>query len=494
MSDPNKQKSLKVNATLNLIKTLMSLLFPLITFPYTSRIIGPVYIGKVNFASSIVNYFAMIAALGIAGHATRETAKVRDNPDQLARVTAEIFRINFFSVLLAYFLFFIAFFFVPKLNEYRILLLIYSTSILFGLFGMDWINNAMEDFAYITTRTIIFQIISLVLLFVFVHKKEDYIFYAAISVISSCGANFLNFLHVRKYISFKFFLKKLHIKQHIKPIMILFAMAVATQVYTIVDNSMIGFMKDDYNVGLYSAATKINRIVLSLVTAATTILSPRLVYYLHNRGFSEFKTLAYKGFDTLLLIAIPCAIGLNIVSENATLLLSGENFYEAVPVMKIMNPIIVITGLSGYIGSQIFLPLNKEKWTLISVIVGVFVNISFNAVLIPLYGAKGAAIGSLCSEAAVFLIDFILLTKLINIFQILKKAFIYTLNSAITAIPAIFFTNICENRILSLFTAIVSSVAVYLILLIIEKNELLLNTIDSVNKRLFRILQNKVHK
>ena len=486
MSEPVKQKSLKVNATLNLIKTLMSLIFPLITFPYTSRIIGPVYIGKVNFASSIVNYFAMIAALGIAGHATRETSKVRDNPDQLARVTAEIFRINLFSVLLAYVLFFVAFFFVHKLHEYRTLLLVYSTSMLFGLIGMDWINNAMEDFAYITKRTIIFQIISLVLLFVFVHKKEDYIFYAAISVISSCGANLLNFLHIRKYISFKYFLKKLKIRQHIKPIMILFAMAVATQVYTIVDNSMIGFMKDDYNVGLYSAATKINRIVLSMVTAVITILSPRLVYYLNNRGIEEFKTLAYKGFDTLLLIAIPCTIGLNIVSENITLLLSGKNFYEAIPVMRIMNPIIVITGISGYIGAQIFLPLNKEKWTLISVIIGVIVNISFNAILIPFYGAKGAAIGSLCSELAVFIIDFILLAKVINIVPILKKAVLYTVNSIISVIPAIFFTYFCKNRILSLFAAVLSAIAVYFILLLVEKNEILLVTVKSIKTKIFK--------
>lgn len=486
MSESIKQKSLKVNAILNLIKTLMSLIFPLITFPYTSRIIGPIYIGKVNFASSIVNYFAMIAALGITGHATRETSKVRDNPDQLAKVTAEIFRINLFSVLLAYFLFFIAFFFVPKLHEYRLLLLIYSTSMLFGLFGMDWINNAMEDFAYITTRTIIFQIISLALLFLFVHNKEDFVFYAAISVISSCGANLLNFFHIRRYISFKYFFKKLKIKQHIKPIMVIFAMAVATQVYTIVDNSMIGFMKDDYNVGLYSAATKINRIVLSLVTAGTTILSPRLVYYLNNRGIEEFKTLAFKGFDTLLLIAIPCAIGLNIVSENLTLLLSGKSFYEAVPVMKIMNPIIIITGLSGYIGSQIFLPLNKEKWTLISVIIGVAVNISLNAVLIPLYGAKGAAIGSLCSELAVFIIDFILLAKVINIFPILKKAVLYTFNSLITAIPAIFFTHCCEDRIISLFAAVMSAVTVYILLLLVEKNELLINTIRSMKNKIVK--------
>ena len=484
MTQINKQKSLKVNATLSLIKTLMSLIFPLITFPYTSRIIGPVFIGKVNFASSIVQYFAMISALGIAGHATREIAKIRDDSDQLARKTAEFFRINFFSMLFAYALFFISLFLIPKFYEYRLLLIIFSSTMILNLIGMDWINNAMEDFAYITTRTIIFQFVSLALLFIFVHSQEDYVFYAAISVISSAGANILNFIHIKKYISFKYFFSKLNLKQHLKPILILFSMAVATKVYTIVDNSMIGFLKDDYNVGLYSAATKINRIVLSVVTAVTAILLPRLSYYIKNKGFEEFKTLAFKGFDLLLLISLPCAVGLNIVSENATLLLSGKGFYEAIPVMKIMNPMIVITGISGFIGSQIFLPLNKEKWTLISVVCGVVINITLNFILIPVYGAKGAAIGTLCSEFSVFIIDFILLSKVLNPLKIVRNFCIYSFNAVVMAFPVFFLTKYIENRILSFSSAILSGIVIYFSLLIIEKNVYILNTFSSITRRI----------
>lgn len=461
----------------------MSLIFPLITFPYTSRVIGPIYIGKVNFASAIVQYFVTLAAFGISAHATREISKVRDNPDELSRKTAELFRINCFTTIFAYSLFLIAFFSIPKFSEYRLLLLIYSTSILLTPFGMDWVNNAMEDFAYITTRTILFQIISLILLFTFVHTKEDYLFYAAISVISSTGANILNFIHIRKHISYRYFFKKLTIRQHFKPILILFAMSVATQVYTIVDNSMIGFLSDDYNVGLYSAATKINKIVLSVVTAGTTILLPRLAYYLKNKGMEDFKKLALKGFDVLLLIAIPCTLGLNLVSENATLLLSGKGFYEAIPVMKIMNPVIIITGLSGFIGSQIFLPLNKEKWTLFSVIAGVLVNITLNMLLIPYYGAKGAAIGTMASESTVLIINLILLSKFFNLGTLLKKFLVYSANSIIMAIPVLLCTLYFENRLLSLSTAVLSGIAIYLLLLLVEKNPMLYTVLASVKNK-----------
>lgn len=484
MAQNFKQKSLKINATLSLIKTLMSLIFPLITFPYTSRVIGPIFIGKINFASSIIQYFVTIAACGITGHAIREVAKVRDNFDELSKKTAELFRINFLTMLFAYTLFLISLFCVSKFSEYRLLLLIYSTNIVLNPFGMDWVNNAMEDFGYITTRTILFQILSLVLLFSFVHSKDDYVFYAAISVISTSGANILNFIHVSKHISYKYFFKKLNISQHFKPILILFAMSIATKVYTIIDNSMIGFLRDDYNVGLYSAATKINKIALSVVTAGTTILLPRLSYYLKNKGFEEFIKLTYKGFDILLLISIPCAVGLNIVSENATLLLSGKGFYEAIPVMKIMNLMIVITGLSGFIGSQIFIPLNKEKWTLISVLVGVIVNISLNTKFIPLLGAKGAAFGTLISESSVLLINFILLTRTLNIVPIFKKFIIYSFNSAFMAIPVLFFTRYFEDRIIAFITAIISGIFVYMLLLLLEKNELLLSVLNSLKNKI----------
>lgn len=478
------QKSLKVNAILSLIKTFTSLIFPLITFPYTSRIIGPIYIGKVNFASSVVQYFTLLAALGISSHATREIAKIRDDYELLCKKTAEFFRINFFSMIIAYSAFLIALFFVPKFSEYRTLLLILSVTIILNPFGMDWINNALEDFSYITLRTIFCQILSLVLLFTTVHSQEDYLKYAAINVISTAGANILNFLHVRKFISYKYFFSRLNIRQHLKPIFILFAMSLATQVYSLVDNTMIGFLKDDYNVGLYSAATKINKIVISVVTAGTGILLPRLSYYIKNVGFYKFKELAYKGLDIILLIAIPCVFGLYIASENVVLIFSGKTFYEAIPVMKIMCPIIILTSMSGFVGSQIFLTLNKEKFTLFSVITGTIVNITLNAILIPHYGAKGASIGTVCSESIVFLIELILLSKTMSLLPILKNFLLYFSNSFIMAIPVFIITRYVTNMYLNIICAILSGIIVYFILLLVEQNKMIISILSSIKNKL----------
>ena len=192
-----KNKSLKKNAALNMVKTIMGLIFPLITFPYASRILQPSGLGKVNFAHSIISYFSMIAALGINTYAVREAAKLREDKAALTKFVKEILTINMTSTVIAYLLLSFTILFVPYFSEYRVLLVVCSGTILFTTLGMDWLYTALEEFSYITIRSILFQFLSLILLFVFVHTQEDYLKYASISVISSVGSNICNFIHAR---------------------------------------------------------------------------------------------------------------------------------------------------------------------------------------------------------------------------------------------------------------------------------------------------------
>ena len=170
-----ENKSLKKNAALNMIKTFIGLIFPLITFPYASRILQPTGLGKVNFAHSIISYFSMLAALGINTYAVREAAKLREDKTALTRFVKEIITINMISTIVAYVLLTISILFIPYFSDYKTLLVVCSGTILFTTLGMDWLYTALEEFSYITIRSILFQLLSMVLLFVFVHKQEDYL-------------------------------------------------------------------------------------------------------------------------------------------------------------------------------------------------------------------------------------------------------------------------------------------------------------------------------
>lgn len=217
-----KNKSIKINAFLNTIRSLMTVIFPLITFPYVSRVLSVDGIGKYNFSSSVVSYFLLIAGLGINTYAVREGAKYRDNKEVMTRFIDEIFTINVCSSVIAYLLLFLCLIFSTKLQLYFVCILIYSIQIGFSVIGVEWLFTIYEDFMYITIRSIVFQVISLLLLFLFVRNANDYLNYAAITVFSSVGSNFLNFIKAREQFRFKL-IRNFNWKKHMKPILILFA-------------------------------------------------------------------------------------------------------------------------------------------------------------------------------------------------------------------------------------------------------------------------------
>ena len=145
-----EQKSLKLNMILNAVKGLLGILFPLITFPYISKVLGVENIGKYNFAYSIINYFVLIAGLGIATYAVREGAYIRGDLQKLQRFSDEIFSLNIVSTVFSYLLLIVVVYITPKMQEYKILLFILSLQIMFKALGVEWIYSIYEDYTYIT--------------------------------------------------------------------------------------------------------------------------------------------------------------------------------------------------------------------------------------------------------------------------------------------------------------------------------------------------------
>ena len=477
-----KNKSLKKNAALNMVKTIMGLIFPLITFPYASRILQPSGLGKVNFAHSIISYFSMIAALGINTYAVREAAKLREDKAALTKFVKEILTINMTSTVIAYLLLSFTILFVPYFSEYRVLLVVCSGTILFTTLGMDWLYTALEEFSYITIRSILFQFLSLILLFVFVHTQEDYLKYASISVISSVGSNICNFIHARKYISITEKIKKT-LCHHLKPIFTLFAMSVAVSIYTALDTTMLGFIAGDEQVGFYTAATKINKIVLAVITAASAVLLPRLSYYISQHENEQFFNLSAKALNLIILLSLPCAVGLNLVARPVILLLSGVSYESAIPVMQIMNPIIVAISLSGLIGIQIFMPLGKEKLTLVSVILGAVINFTLNLILIPKHGALGAGVATICAESSVTLFQLILARKYFEWKRIVPHVIQCIFACIIMTLCILFLEKIQMNMILQLVLTVIIGAFVYGTVLIVFHNKFILSIIKGTLKR-----------
>ena len=398
---------------MNAVLTMSQFIFPLITFPYISRILLPDGTGKVSFATSVVSYFAMFAQLGIPTYGIRACAKIRDNKEKLTRTVQELFIINLLMSVIVYVVLLSLITLVPRFQQERSLFLIVSLTILFNAIGMEWFYKALEQYTYITVRSIIFKVIALVAMFVLIHKKSDYVIYGGISIFASSASNILNFLHAGKYVSLRP-VGNYNFKQHFKAVTIFFAMSCATTVYTHLDTVMLGFMASDIDVGYYNAAVKIKTILVSIVTSLGVVLLPRASYYVENYMMDEFYKITKKAINFVLLVATPLMVYFILFAKEGIMFLSGGAYDGSIIPMQIIMPTLLLIGLTNIMGIQILVPLGREKTVLYSEIAGVIVDVILNIFLIPRYVSAGAAIGTLAAEIAVFLVQCIALRDTIK--------------------------------------------------------------------------------
>ncbi|NLT09444.1 MAG: flippase [Ruminococcus sp.] len=411
-ADPKKPKSIKLNFIMNTILTMSSFIFPLITFPYVSRVLGPAGTGKVQFALSFISYFTLVAHLGIPTYGIRACASVRDDRKKLSKTVHELLIINLIMSLLSYIAFFIIIFTVPKLQDDRLLYIIVSFNILLTSIGMEWLYKALEQYTYITIRSIIFKFIALIAMFALIKEKNDYVIYGGISIFAGVASNIFNFIHVHKFVDLKP-MKGYNIKRHLNAVGIFFAMSCATTIYTHLDTVMLKFcdVTTDTDVGYYGAATKIKTILVSVVTSLGTVLLPRVSYYVKNGQTEEFRRISKKALNFVILLASPLTIYFIMYASQGIRFLSGEGYSGAIVPMQIIMPTLLLIGLSNILGIQILVPLGKEKIVLYSEIAGAVVNMILNAILIPVMKSSGAAIGTLVAEFVVLLVQYIYIRK-----------------------------------------------------------------------------------
>lgn len=408
----SEKQSLKLNFIMNAILTMSSFLFPLISFPYVSRILGPEGTGRVDFATSLIAYFLMFAQLGIPTYGVRACAKVRDDKRLLTKTAQELLIINLVMSAISYVVLALALIFVPVLREDRVLYIVVSLTIIFNTIGMEWLYKALEQYTYITIRSILFKFVSLAAMFMLVREKDDYVIYGGITILASSASYLMNFVHARKYISLRP-VGGYEFAPHLKAVMVFFAMACATTVYTNLDKVMLGVMisPDSVYVGYYGAAARIKSILVSIVTSLGTVLLPRASYYVQHGQMDEFRKISRKALNFVVVAATPLMLYFIFFARQGILLLSGEDYLGAVVPMQLIMPTLLFIGLTNILGIQILVPTGREKVVLYSVIVGAATDVVCNLLLIPRYAAAGAALSNMIAEAAVLVFQIVALRR-----------------------------------------------------------------------------------
>lgn len=474
--------SIKRNAALNVIRTMLSIVFPLITFPYASRVLLPEGIGRVQFASGIISYFVMLAGLGIGTYGIREVAKKRDDVISLSKVTKELFFLNLIPTVIAYVLLGIALVAIPKFSEYRSLMLVYSATILFTTLGIEWLYSGLEQYAYITVRQFAFQVLSLAAMFLLVRTDADCEKYAAISVCANVGANICNLVHSRKCIRWQF-PARLELLRHIKPVFILFGMRVAVSLYVTLDTTLLGFLCGDEQVGYYECANKMSRVVVSLITSVIAVMLPRLSYFAEKKDDHAFNALVTRSFYVMFLFAIPLSVGLCMLSGNIVLLISGNRFLPAVPSMRALSFLVVAIPLSSFISNQIFLPMGKEKLSLYAMLIGAGLNLGLSVILIHRFGAFGAALASMVVETCIAFFSLVAAMRM-RLFSVpVAPLFKYGAATAVMSavVLALNHTGLC--LVPRTLISVISGMMVYALMLFVMREKTFFAFVLSIQRR-----------
>ncbi len=395
--------SIKTNAFLNMIRVALGVLFPLITYPYATRVLGVDNIGKVQFGLSIISYFSLLAALGVSTYGTRQGAALRNNQQKFSIFVNELFSINIISTIVSYIILIVLMIIPSQLSNYKTLIFIQSLTVIFNTLGVDWIYTAKEDFLYITIRTIFTQILSIILLFILIKKPDDYYMYAAITTIATAGSSIFNFIHARKYCKIHF-TTKINFKQHIKPLLALFGSTMAVQIYVNSDIVMLGLMRGDLSVGLYSVPVKIYTIIKSILNATIAVSIPRFSYYVSQKNISKLKQLSSKIINISLIMILPCALLLFLLSKPIIHIISGASYVDGAASLRILSFALPFAIASNFLGNAILVSHKLEKKFLIATVFGASLNILLNLIFIPLWAQNGAAITTVIAEIGVMAI------------------------------------------------------------------------------------------
>lgn len=490
----SKPKSLKKNFIMNAILTMSSFIFPMITFPYVSRILLAEGTGKVQFATSLISYFTMFSQLGVPTYGIRAVAGVRDDKEKLSRTVQELLILRAFTTALAYAAFFVILFTVPRLRSDRVLYLIMSANTFLSFIGMEWLYKGLEHYSYITIRQLIVKFLSLILMFALVHQKSDYVIYGAIAVFAGAASNIFNFIHARRYISFKP-TGGYNIRQHIRPVLVFFAMSCATMIYTHLDTVMLGFMTTDTDVGYYGAAVKIKTLLVAIVTSLGTVLLPRASYYVKQGRMEEFRSVTSRALRFAILLSAPMSLYFMIYARYGIRLLSGNGYDGAIMPMIIIMPTLLLIGMSNITGMQILVPTGREKVVLYSEVAGALVDVVINAALIPSMKSSGAAIGTLVAEGVVLLVQYRALKEEVG--PILRKiryaSFLPALALGTLASAWTLFVSFGSGELGAFLTLLSSSVCffgVYLAFLLITKEplacDIVFGTLKNLKNKLLR--------
>ncbi|MDM8280292.1 flippase [Ligilactobacillus agilis] len=458
---------------------ILALIIPLITAPYISRTLKPHGVGIYADTNAWIQWFVLIASIGIALYGNREIAYVRDDKEKMSRTFWEIQIVKLVMTLVAYIALVI---FLRIYTKYTWYIWVQSINILAATLDISWLYMGLEDFKRTVIRNTGVKILSLVLILTFVKTPNDVALYIFLTGFSILLGNLTLWPRLR-IILMRVKLSSLRPLRHLKPSLALFVPQIATQIYLILNKNMLGIIVNSTAVGYYNNSDSLVKMVLALVTATGTVMLPHVASEFAKGNKEAINEMLYSSFDFVSFLSVAMAFGLAAVGLHGVPYFYGEGFAPVGPAIMIESAVIVIIGWSNAIGIQYLLPTDRVKEFSTSVIIGAVVNFILNFPLMELWGLKGAMISTVLSEAMVTGYQFWTIRNDIEYKRLFTNIWKYLLSGLIMFIPVSWLDRNLHTGVFSILLEVVVGILVYLLMILILKPTILTKTKSLLKNR-----------
>ena len=391
--------SIKKNFAWSSILTAAGYVFPLITFPYITRVLGVERIGATDFANNVISYFSVFAMLGMSYIGVREIAKVKDNREELSKVFSSLLVLNLITTVIAILSLLVLIQLIPSFSSHSRLLYIGIGQILCGSLLIEWLYKGLEEFRFVTIRSLVIRFLYVASVFIFVKDPNDYILYFTLTTLTTVINSIVNIVYARNFISIK--CDWSYVRKFSKPFLIYGIYMVLTSMYGSFNVIFLGASCGDVEVGYYSIATKLYAIIMSVFTAFTTVMMPRMSFLIAKGDDLEFKRMSSKSIDFLLLFSIPLIVFFEVYAPTIIQIVAGSGYEGSILPMRILIPLVLIVGYEQIIIVQMLMPMGKDFPVLINSGLGAAVAIVLNLSLVHYLGSFGSSLVCFASELVV---------------------------------------------------------------------------------------------
>lgn len=486
-----KNNSIAKNAFFKLLLNLFNVIVPIIIGPYVARKLGSDLLGTVNFAQSINGYFYIFASFGIYNYGLREISRKRENEKEVRQTFTSLFIFTIITntlVGIAYVVF--------VSTKYRgqdvaTAAMILSGIFLFNIFYTEWVNEGLENYDFISIKTICVRIVYLILLFIMVREAKDWKNYVFLLVFSIAANNVLSFIHIKRRIKFDF--SNIELKKHIKPMFFVVILSNANILYTQLDRIMLGEFVNKSSVSYYVMAQNVVTIVNSIALTIITVSLPRLSNYLSNNKEDEYIYLVNKLTKYLFYFLFPMSLGISVLGKEIMPFYGGSDYIAAGPVLRVFGVYMITMGYEYILSNQVLYLKKKEKIQVKLLFIGGVINLVLNYSLVKLgfFNAENSVITTMIANCVFFIMEYIYIKKVmklkINLFGFDKLK--YLLISLVFIPITMIIRHFILNYVLIIIVGILVNIIYYFGVLLISKDKLTFEIIDIAKEKAISVMK-----